>query len=137
MIQLRHVLKTRAKELKEGVNQGTKMPIYYVCQLVLNYCEGVVHIYNHTNRLEYPPIYGYVDMAKDEEERHFNTSKLDMEQPLEITKFFTEEIKAIFLTHEDAKEHIKRQNHNLFKPFVWIQSAGYSNRQFEQLTENN
>ncbi|MCT4673536.1 MAG: hypothetical protein N4A37_09890 [Prolixibacteraceae bacterium] len=135
MIQLRNVLKTRAKELKEGINKGTTMPIYYVCHLVLNYCEGIVHIYHHTNRLEYPPIYGYIDMAKPDEERFFNTSKEEMEQPMEMTKFFTEEIKAMFLTHEAAQEHIKRQAHNLFKPFIWTQSAGYANKQFELLTK--
>jgi hypothetical protein len=58
-----------------------------------------------------------------------------MEDPCEVTRFYTDRIVAFFLTSEAAHEYLKKQAHNLDDPYVYVFYAGYGNQQMDMLFE--
>jgi len=125
------ILPVREQEIKDGKNLATTNPIYFVYSLRDMACEGHSEYLGATNHKGKEPERGYIDSYEDEPE--FKLSDEDMEGPEEVTQFYIDEYKAVFLTSEAAHEYLKYQAHNMNEPYVFVHHSGYSNHQMDKL----
>jgi hypothetical protein len=125
------ILPVREQEIKDGKNLMTPNPIYLVYSLRDMACEGHSEYLGATNNKGKEPEHGYIDRAESEPD--FELTDKGMENPAEVTQFWIDEYKAIFLTSEAAHEYCKYQAHNMNEPYVFVHHTGYSNHQMESL----
>jgi hypothetical protein len=130
------IIPQREQEIKEGKNLGTRQPIYVVLDLQENIIEEHSNYSLPTNYKGVGWEYGYADYDLDSECREFRTSHKGMENPIGITRFFTDRIIAFFLTSKAAHEYLKYQSHNLTNPYVYVFYSGYGNKEMDMLLEN-
>ena len=131
------IIPQREKEIKEGKNLGTRNPIYVVL-------EAKEHFINdHDNEFSLPysesgkyPEFGYVDMAVEPEDREFKLEQTNMTSPKPVTRFWTDQVTAFFLTRKAADEYLQYQAHNLNNAFVFVYYIGYGNVELETLFGN-
>lgn len=129
------VLPQRAREIEEGKNLATRNPIYVVLDLVEKFCTGHTDYELTTNLKGIHMEFGYIDQDLESESQEFLTKPDGMEDPCEVTRFYTDRIVAFFLTSEAAHEYIKKQSHNLGQSYVYVFYAGYGNHQMDMLFE--
>lgn len=128
------ILPQRSKEIKEGKNRGTSNPIYVVMNISVWFCSGWNDYTMNTNLANIEPEEGYIDLAKDDEERKFKMSDKGMKRPEQVTKYYIDRPVAFFLTSKAAHEYLKYQSHNLHKKaYVYVFHAGYRNLEMENL----
>jgi len=125
----------RELEIKNGDNLATRQPIYVVMDLQEHITSRDEDFTLHCNYKDIPSENGYYDQAEDETE--FSTSSDGMEDPVEVTRFFTDRFIAFFLTSKGAHDYLKYQAHNLSKrAYVYIFSSGYRNSEMDMLLDN-
>ncbi len=128
------ILPQRLKEIEEGKNRGTANPIYVVMNISIGICLGWNEYTMTTNIAGIEPKNGYVDMAKDDEDRKFKLSDKGMKNPEQVTKYYIDRPVAFFLTSKAAHEYLEYQSHNLHKKaYVYVFHAGYKNVEMENL----
>ena len=132
---INEILPVRKQEIEEGKNLGTSQPIYVVLSLMEHVCEGHTDYLSHmTNNKGKERVYGYIDMGIEEPEcREFKESDKGMENAEAVTLFWTDDVKAFFLTSEAAHAYLKYQSHNMKEPYVYVYHSGYSNYQMDRL----
>lgn len=130
------IIPKREQEIKNGKNLATKQPIYVVLDLQENFCSGHSDYESSTNYRGRRWENGYIDTSLDGEEREFCETDEGMEDPAEVTKFYTDRIIAFFLTSEAAHDYLKYQSHNLFDAYVYVFYSGYANHQMDNLLCN-
>lgn len=130
------ILPKREREIAEGENLGTRQPIYVVLDSKENYCSGHSNYSLSTNYRGRDMEYGYIDTSLDSEYREFRKTDDGMEEPEEVTKFYTDRIIAFFLTSEAAHDYLKYQGHNLTDGYVYVFYSGYGNIQMDKLLKN-
>jgi len=55
----------------------------------------------------------------------------------EVSRFYVDVFKGVFLTSEAAHDYLKYQKHNLSeKAFVYVEYSGYGNKQMDALLNN-
>jgi len=129
------ILPQRSKEIEEGKNRGTANPIYVVMNISIGCCSGWSDYTMNTNIAGYyEPEEGYVDLAKDDDQRKFKRSDKGMKNPERVTKYYIDRPVAFFLTSKAAHEYLEYQSHNLHKKaYVYVFHAGYKNVEMENL----
>lgn len=130
------ILPQRNLEIKQGKNLSTRQPIYVVLNLVEQLFSGHNEYSMSTNCKGVEPETGYIDMAKDPEERLFKETDARMKQPEEVTRFYTDRFVAFFLTSKAAHDYLKYQKHNLNQGYVYVFYSGYANQQMDKLLTN-
>jgi hypothetical protein len=130
---LNEILLIREQEIKDGKNLSTKQPIYVVLELQKNYCSGHSEYESNTNYKGKTGEHGYIDISLDDEEREFSETADGMQEPEEVTSFYTDRIIAFFLTSEAAHDYLQYQSHNLSDGYVYVFYSGYGNRQMDKL----
>ena len=130
------LLPQREKEIEEGKNLATRQPIYVVLELQKNLCSGHNDYSSVTNYADKDAEYGYYDNSLDAEDREFLVSSEGMEDPREVTQFYTDRIASFFFTSKGAHEYINYQGHNLHNPYVYVFYSGYGNREMDALLSN-
>jgi hypothetical protein len=130
---IKTLIPQREKEIKEGENLSTVNPIYIVYDLIENVCSGFSD-YSLTTNLKCKPMeQGYIDDWLYIEEREFKDNSDNMTTPIEVTRFWTDRLVAIFLTSKEAHYYLKYQSHNLNDPYVYVHSTGYKNIEMNKL----
>ena len=127
------IIPKREQEIKDGKNLMTRQPIYIVLDLQENFCSGHSIYESPTNYKGRKWENGYIDISLDGEGREFCEADKGMEEPEEVTKFYTERIVAFFLTSEAAHDYLGYQGHNLSDAYVYVFYSGYANRQMGKL----
>lgn len=127
------IIPKREQEIKDGKNLWTRQPIYVVLDLIENYCSGHNDYSSSTNYRGKDWDYGYIDESLEPEEREFAEADDGMEEPLAVSRFYTDRIMAFFLTSEAAHEYLEYQGHNLDDPYVYVFYSGYGNIQMDKL----
>ena len=130
------ILPKREQEIKEGKNLMTRQPIYVVLDLQENYVSGHSDYSSITNYKGLRFEEGYIDNSIESECREFSETAKNMDNPCEVTKFYTDRIVAFFLTSEAAHDYLKYQRHNLTNPYVYVFYSGYRNIQMDKLLDN-
>lgn len=130
------ILPQRAKEISEGKNLATRQPIYVVLDLIEQYCSGHNDYSLSTNHCGKESESGYFDESLDGEDREFSKTDDDMDNPIEVTRFYTDRIVSFFLTSEAAHEYLEYQKHNLTNSYVYVFYSGYANKQMDLLLNN-
>jgi hypothetical protein len=130
------IIPKREQEIKDGKNLATRQPIYVVLDLQENYCSGHSDYTPSVNYRGADWENGYIDNSLDCEDREFCETDEGMEEPEEVTKFYTDRIIAFFFTSEAAYEYLKYQCHNLSDAYVYVFYSGYSNKQMDALLCN-
>lgn len=130
----KEILPQRSKEFQEGKNLGTARPIYVVLDLREQIMSGHSEFSPSTNLKGIQCMFGYYDESLDCEDREFKKSDKNMKSPIAITRFYTDNIVAFFLTSKAAHKYLKYQSHNLSKrAYVYVFNAGYANYEMENL----
>jgi hypothetical protein len=133
---VKKILPQRAKELEEGKNLATRNPIYVVLELEEHVCSGHSEFTGSTNHSEKNWEFGYIDMSLDLEDRDFQETDEAMIEPEPVSRFWTDNIVAFFLTMEAANDYLQYQSRNLLEPYIYVFSPGYGNRQMNLLFGN-
>ncbi len=132
------IIPQREQEIKLGDNQGTAYPIYMVYIPEENYIEGEAVYSLPISSSGRRPEVGYIleddfgggefieGLPDDDDEEH----KI-------LTRFWVDRYKAVFLTRKAAQEYLQYQSHNLREAFIYVEYAGYDNRQMEKLLGRN
>lgn len=129
------LLPQRAKEIKQGKNLGNRNVIYVVLGLQEHCIGGHEQEYGiNTNLKGKNAECGYYDSSKDEPEFSFSDKR--MKTPKEVTRFYTDYMVAFFLTSKEAHAYLKYQSHNIRQGYVYATSAGYANREMNNLLKN-
>lgn len=133
------IIPTRKKEIEKGLNWATRQPIYVVLDLQENYVSGHTDYTPHTNYKGLVCEYGYIDNSIPSEERIFlkDISRRNLQEPIKVTRFYTDKIIAFFLTSAGAYEYLKYQSHNLTNPYVYVFYSGYGNKEMDNLLRVN
>lgn len=152
-------MEIRKKEIEEGKNALTACPVYVVYDSCANLAMGHQDWPLTTSKLdgredrwgllvrdnagefaefivedELFPDESYYEEANRILENYQDTYEvLDDWDIEEATEFYVDRFVAVFLTSEAAHEYIDRQRHNMEKPFVFVEYAGYGNNHFEQI----
>lgn len=138
----------RWKEIEEGKNHGTRYPVYCVYAMEYLYFDRDQDIFiNEFNRCGIDPVNGFLynspfeyEFFETEDElikyvseyfgKDYNDiSEIDDCYYSEVQQIAKERLVAVFLTSEAAHNYIER--HNLSQPYVYVESSGYANYQFE------
>jgi hypothetical protein len=129
------ILPQREKEIIEGQNLATAEPIYVVLNLQENFIEGHVdfNFFLMTNYAHKEMEFGYIDDSLDSEHKEFKRETVNMQQPVEVTKLYTDRIVAFFLTSKAAHEYLQYQAHNLTNAYVYVFNCGYRNDEMKRL----
>jgi len=132
------IMPQREAEIEAGKNLGTAHPIYAVIDLDYNYIgghdvEGWLSGSSLISKNKDKEL-GYLDLAEDLEDREFSESSEGMVSPDKVTKIYTDNIIAFFLTKKGAKEYLEYQAHNLSdEAFIYVFNPGYSNHELKTL----
>lgn len=133
----KEILPQRKKEIAEGLNLGTRQPIYVVLDLDYNFIGGhdmegwlSGEMLNHARKASES---GYVDTALDCEDREFNEEPDGMDKPEEVTKIYTDRVVAFFLTRQGAEAYLEYQKHNLKEAYVYTFYSGYANHEMDAI----
>jgi len=126
----------RNQEIEEGLNLGTRHPLYFVYSMRVEYLTGHctdrspttnLRDWSHENLYvkkewsEYPEFF---------EEIPSGENKSDYEK---VIRIWIDDFKGLFFTHQAAQEYMKYQSHNLTNPYIYIHNAGYRNYEFETI----
>lgn len=131
------LLPQREQEIKEGKNLATAQPIYVVLDPQENIVEGHTDFTPLTNNKGLQFEFGYVDMGSDSEYREFSETDDGMEDPLEVSRFYTDRFVAFFLTSKAAHDYLEYQSHNLSDlVYVYVFYSGYANKEMDLLLNN-
>lgn len=131
------LLPQRAKEIKSGKNLGTRQPIYVVYDMQECYVSGHSDFSPVTNKKNVGWDFGYIDMGIEGECRDFKKSPKNMKDSEEVSRFYVDVFKAVFLTSKAAHEYLKYQKHNLSKKaYVYVEYSGYANKEMDSLLNN-
>jgi hypothetical protein len=130
------ILPKRKQEIEEGKNLSTRQPVYVVLDLQENFCSGHSEYSLLTNYKDKSAEYGYIDNSLDDEEKEFSESDEGMEEPVDVTRFYTDRIIAFFFTSEAAHDYLEYQKHNLSDAYVYVFYSGYANHEMDLLLCN-
>lgn len=133
------IVPQRKLEILEGKNLATKHPIYVVLDLKENFVtehqDDYILLTNHKGvKAENGYILTDID---DDETREFRLTDDEVGDYEEVTRFYTDEFVAFFLTSEAAHDYLRTQSHNLTDPYVYVFNAGYRNPQMDKLLGNS
>ena len=126
------IIPKRELEIKEKKNLYTTQPIYVVLDLKENFMSGHSDYEPDTNYKGRKPKLGYIDASADDEICFSETSD-GMEDPEDVTMFYTDKIVAFFFTSEAAHKYLEYQSYNLSEPYVYVFNSGYSNIEMDLL----
>jgi hypothetical protein len=130
----KEIIPQRNREIEDGKNLDTRQPIYVVMDMRTHITEGHSEYLHTTNEKDREKVWGYADFSLYPEEREFKKTAKGMEQPKEITEFYTDHPVAFFLTSRAAYEYLQYQRHNLSKEaYVYVFHSGYRNREMDNL----
>lgn len=127
------LLPQRRHEIENGQNAATRQPIYVVLDMQENIVSGHSDYSPITNYRGWMPAFGYIDGDADSEDVKFKASDEDMENPIEVTRFYTERIIAFFFTKKEADRYLQYQKHNLTNGYVFVFYSGYGNYEMDRL----
>lgn len=150
IVEILQILLQRWSEIEAGKNYGTRYPVYAVYTMDYLYFDLNQDLYVPSfNRCGLEAVTGYLynngseyEFCETEDElvkyvnEHFDKefddiSEIDEDHYSEVQKIAKERLVAIFLTSEAAHNYMERQKHNLSQPYVYVESTGYANYQFE------
>ena len=149
MTEILKILIKRWTEMEEGKNYGTCCPVYcvYTMDYLYFYRDQDVFINNY-NRCGIDPVNGFLynngseyEFCETETElvkyvnehfgKDYDIDDIDEDDYSVVQKIAKERLVAMFLTSEAAHNYMERQKHNLSQPYVYVESTGYANYQFE------
>lgn len=131
----------RKKEIADGLNAGTRQPVYVVFNLDYLFIGGHnVGEWMNGSQLNYkdkPHETGYFDMDLDSDDREFLETKTGMTNPEAVTKLYYDRVVSFFLTRKGAEDYLEYQSHNLSDAYVCVFYSGYSNREMDAILCGN
>ena len=129
------IIPQREKEIAEGMNEGTRQPIYVVMDVVKNIVFDHI-VFDHVFYNGIEPKIGYYDVAADPEHRVFKESKNGMKNPYPCTVIYLDKIVSFFLTRKGAEEYLEYQKHNLNEGYIYTFYSGYGNKEMDKLLDD-